>query len=719
MENNLQYYFGKSSTLNIGGTLISTGRYPIESWRQWNTLSDLENFIIDVSPSAAAFPGMLVSVVKDNDIKKNGVYFILAVGEDAFDENDNTKCSKNAYVRLVLEGEYGKIAYGEEEETTDGITNVTELQKILNELKENIEDMDYVHSVGLTDLDYRLNHVGDEIDKREEIYAHVMTDLNDRINNLKDDISSMDEQISSVNTSDEILSAALFKLKQDIIDNEKTTARAISFLNDKLELITGSDFGSDIKLTYGVFPDGEHQKISGIASVDDTIDYVAYYLGGQKGIFSDGSDAAVSGWADVVEVETFVKSVENGILSTISTNELISASAFNDLNNKIFDLESIIVDDELFTSTALNDMNTRLLDLEPYVIKQDANGNIKTKGIEDSNYIGSTEDIALGVGVFADKRRSFGWGNSYQGLFLTGSNSQYVVTFQNADSVLGGNNVMEIFSIACIGGHILASGDTHQRVASIVNAIYDSSTPSVTIETDVDLGELNNQKFTYESKTGEMNFCAGNFMVSGRQNVVLGTSQFVSQGLSVSIGLMNAQGGLNGTVIGCHNKNKVTSGVILGVGNVLEGKAHAGTFGSYNKVTSNDDIPGYAIGNDNIISSGYGTAIGDSNTISTRLGYVIGAANEILYPGVALGFYSKNYTSSSNAEKNIFVVGAGSNANNRKNSIEQKYNGDLYVAGLGSFDGTNSSSNNVDSLQEVITKLAARIEALETLHANE
>ena len=97
----------------------------------------------------------------------------------------------------------------------------------------------------------------------------------------------------------------------------------------------------------------------------------------------------------------------------------------------------------------------------------------------------------------------------------------------------------------------------------------------------------------------------------------------------------------------------------------------------------------------------------------------IGAANEILYPGVALGFYSKNYTSSSNAEKNIFVVGAGSNANNRKNSIEQKYNGDLYVAGLGSFDGTNSSSNNVDSLQEVITKLAARIEALETLHANE
>ena len=624
-----QYFFGENSTLKIGGTLIPTGRYPIQGCREWKTLSNLETFILDASPSAAAFPGMIVSVVEDSDESNNGAYMIFKVGAAAADENDNTKCSEGAYKKIAFLGEGGGTAD-------------------LSEIQETIEEMDYVYSLGLTDLDYRLSLIDYD------------------------------------------------GLTNTIIENEKTTAKAISYLNDRIDELGG---GSS-NITYGSFPDGENQKVAGAASVDGTIDYISYYLNGQKGSFSnltdsdDTNDVAKSGWADAAETELFINSIKSDILSTISDNELI-------------------------TSSALNDLNVRVYGLDSSALKNDINGNIKSKGLEDSNYIGATEDIALGVGVFADKRRSFGWGNSYQGLFLSGSDNYYTVTLQNLDGDLGHNQVLEAFSIACVGGHILASGTTHERVATIVDAVYDSSEPSVTIETDIDLGVLSNKKFTYESKTGEMNFCAGNFMVSGQQNVVLGTSQFVTQGLSVSIGLMNAQGGLNGTIIGCHNNNKVTGGVLLGVGNTLDGKSYSGAFGKYNNVISNGTIPSYAVGYKNIIDAGYGVAVGTENTVSTNLGYVIGAANEILYPGVTLGFYSKVYESDDNSEKNLFVVGNGTNYNNRRNSIEQKHNGDLYIAGVGSFDGTNSSSNAVDSLQTVISKLVARIAALEALHSNE
>ena len=66
----------------------------------------------------------------------------------------------------------------------------------------------------------------------------------------------------------------------------------------------------------------------------------------------------------------------------------------------------------------------------------------------------------------------------------------------------------------------------------------------------------------------------------------------------------------------------------------------------------------------------------------------------------AEGIYNKSYNSLNASLRVIHSVGIGSEEPNRKNAHEIKFNGDHYVYGVGSFDGTNSV--DAQTLQEVI-----------------
>lgn len=71
-----------------------------------------------------------------------------------------------------------------------------------------------------------------------------------------------------------------------------------------------------------------------------------------------------------------------------------------------------------------------------------------------------------------------------------------------------------------------------------------------------------------------------------------------------------------------------------------------------------------------------------------------------------LGRYNKStYTSSTfgNAGNTAFSVGIGSSHSARKNAIEIMQNGDVYVSGVGSYDGTNYSS--ASTLQSVLSNI--------------
>ena len=68
------------------------------------------------------------------------------------------------------------------------------------------------------------------------------------------------------------------------------------------------------------------------------------------------------------------------------------------------------------------------------------------------------------------------------------------------------------------------------------------------------------------------------------------------------------------------------------------------------------------------------------------------------------GKYNKSYKSISASVRVIHSVGIGSAESDRKNAHEIKINGDHYVYGVGSFDGSNSDT--AQSLQEVINNKA-------------
>lgn len=329
-------------------------------------------------------------------------------------------------------------------------------------------------------------------------------------------------------------------------------------------------------------------------------------------------------------------------------------------------------------------------------------GSFKNIPKEDSNVVEADETIALGVGVYGDKRRSFGWGSGYQLIFLTGSNSQYTLRMNGNSSA---KQPFVALATAWVGGYILTSGTTHRRVAKVTAGNFSNGV--LTITTNTDLGTLNDAKYCYESKTGEQNFCVGAFINSGRQNIAIGTSNFVDSDFSTTMGIMNGstKNAEYSNTIGRNNNNGANSGNIIGCENTLK-TDESSILGVENSITSNSNTPSFVVGYHNNIPSGYGALIGNDNTSSGDKGYALGEHNNLQYSGVALGHYNKDYTSNSDSEKNLFVVGNGTADNARSNSIEQKQDGTLFIKGVGNFDGTNSNVNTTKSLQETLNEKA-------------
>lgn len=68
----------------------------------------------------------------------------------------------------------------------------------------------------------------------------------------------------------------------------------------------------------------------------------------------------------------------------------------------------------------------------------------------------------------------------------------------------------------------------------------------------------------------------------------------------------------------------------------------------------------------------------------------------------ASGAFNKSNEGSLSSEKTIFSVGIGENAITRKNAYEVMHNGDMYVLGVGGYDGTNPSTST--TLQKYINE---------------
>lgn len=69
----------------------------------------------------------------------------------------------------------------------------------------------------------------------------------------------------------------------------------------------------------------------------------------------------------------------------------------------------------------------------------------------------------------------------------------------------------------------------------------------------------------------------------------------------------------------------------------------------------------------------------------------------------ASGKYNNSIKSEDKAQSTHFSIGIGTSDTNRKNAVEVKANGDVYIIGVGGYDGTNSAS--AQTLQEILANL--------------
>ena len=120
---------------------------------------------------------------------------------------------------------------------------------------------------------------------------------------------------------------------------------------------------------------------------------------------------------------------------------------------------------------------------------------------------------------------------------------------------------------------------------------------------------------------------------------------------------------------------------------------------------NNNIVNGYSIVNNGSISIISGTDINVGNVYNTAaFGYCIDITNN---SEVGVGAYniSKALTG---GDRYVFTVGAGSQ-NERKNAIEVRRNGKIYIQDIGGFNGHNSDVSNTKTLQQVISYIETAV----------
>ena len=104
-----------------------------------------------------------------------------------------------------------------------------------------------------------------------------------------------------------------------------------------------------------------------------------------------------------------------------------------------------------------------------------------------------------------------------------------------------------------------------------------------------------------------------------------------------------------------------------------------------------DQYPGYV----NSIPEPWEEVSGVNNSVVVK-----GCNNEAVNDHeVAVGTYNKSNTDTQ------FSVGVGTANNARSNALEVMGNGDVYINGVGDYDGTNAGGNNVKSIADYFTFL--------------
>lgn len=360
--------------------------------------------------------------------------------------------------------------------------------------------------------------------------------------------------------------------------------------------------------------------------------------------------------------------------------------------------------------------------------------------------VSGTDSIAAGAGVNLTGNRTFGYGISMGAIYLTGDEGIYSARIHSNANYTNANNIGPVFATTHLNSYLLNTSN-FSRVAKITNIVYNGENQPLTLTLDTDLGELTNAVYAIENVAGTKSFNGGSFGNTGQNSSVIGLNNFNTGNSSNILGSVNANTAGTATVLGYLNKNN---------------GSNSNVFGSLN---NNSGVYGNVIGLQNTNSGQYANIVGRNNNnkcASTNILGIANTVNETTYPSSILGFennadattqqftlgyqnhgtrgqyaegnvsasfmfghnlttssgcyaigkYNKDYDVQDVAKQNFFVIGQG-NSERALNNLEVKNNGNWYVYGVGGFDGTNSDSATVKTLQAKIAELEARIAQLE------
>ena len=267
------------------------------------------------------------------------------------------------------------------------------------------------------------------------------------------------------------------------------------------------------------------------------------------------------------------------------------------------------------------------------------------------------------------------------------------------------------YATAAIETVDLDPGNTAESMAKITLSDYDSS---------------NNQQSAVYYSTG---IGTGNYMLSFptlSQNETIATLSDISGGSSYSAGTgisISAQNVISNTApdpgfwvagsgIGSLKFNRSTGAsgmysIAIGEGVDVNGAYTCGV-GYNSKVYGSNlystAISGGQVGRINSSGASYAVAIGNGAFCTASEAMALGVGARAFNPGeISIGYYANSIDSGTNAEKTHFTVGNGTSGSSRSNLIEAKKNNDIYVVGIGGFDGTNAGASGVQTLQTVIS----------------
>lgn len=216
-----------------------------------------------------------------------------------------------------------------------------------------------------------------------------------------------------------------------------------------------------------------------------------------------------------------------------------------------------------------------------------------------------------------------------------------------------------------------------------------------------------------------------NGVVLGNNNSTDGNKRDNGYDSTVIVGLKNTNNSKNSVLIGDSNNNNQDKSVMLGSTNINKSEGSV-NIGYYNQ--NNGGERNVMIGYDNTSSNSASTiCMGSENRFSMSYydpsNQDIIAVGRGLYcsaSGIVMGFYNVQDSVFEGDTANFLTIGDGSGnrySATRSNIIEQRRNGDIFIKGIGNYNGNNSRRNVQDpyrgkSLQEVLNQLSTDIQSV-------